>query len=413
MTTVAERVERLRSLPAPAPAVPARVTALVATYNRCPFGAGAGFAENPLVLSVTTLLTADSEVEVVIVDDGSTDATEAVVGRLRSQWPTRIRVVRTSLHRGSAHARNTALSLARTPVVLLLDDDLVLQPGFLQPAIWQLARLRQQDPRTAALTLPYYGRAASPYATAAGDDFGRLDLDDGYFTTNFDRLPPSDQLDELGLLLPVLTTMVSGFCLFAADALTAIGGFPDLSEWRTSYSDHLLVSAELAERGFQVRHAPDPRLGAIHLKFGAVGRYPARAGADWVTRLGYSFDALIASAAIPRLDTGCRIDDEEFAEEMIGLFFACYAARSRTGGRNWACRVHRDYVDQGTSYTPAYTVVPQRADRAAQWRRGLLRGARQAIADRAQLSDQVLDQVRAACADTGEDLAAVLQQEGR
>lgn len=69
--------------------------------------------------------------EVVVVDDGSTDETASVVGALRSSDP-RIRwVQQTEGKRGAPAARNTGLGKSRGEFVLFLDSDDLLLPGCL------------------------------------------------------------------------------------------------------------------------------------------------------------------------------------------------------------------------------------------------------------------------------------------
>jgi len=68
--------------------------------------------------------------EIVIVDDGSTDTyTRQVLARLSRH----LRVVST-LNRGPARARNLGVDLTRTPLVVLLDADDVLDPTYLEKA---------------------------------------------------------------------------------------------------------------------------------------------------------------------------------------------------------------------------------------------------------------------------------------
>lgn len=68
--------------------------------------------------------------EVVVVDDGSTDGTPAFLAAHRP--PFALRVVRVDENRGRAAARNRGLERATGDLVVFLDDDMELVPGFLR-----------------------------------------------------------------------------------------------------------------------------------------------------------------------------------------------------------------------------------------------------------------------------------------
>lgn len=67
--------------------------------------------------------------ELLVIDDGSTDYTTAVLGRYQSELP--IQVMRVS-RAGRAAARNYGLQMARGKRVVFVDDDRIVAPGFLQ-----------------------------------------------------------------------------------------------------------------------------------------------------------------------------------------------------------------------------------------------------------------------------------------
>jgi glycosyltransferase involved in cell wall biosynthesis len=75
--------------------------------------------------------------EIVIVDDGSTDETVRVAGRLAAMQP-HVRLIVHGENRGHAHALRTGIAAARQPWVLLIDADLQFDfgelEGFLVPA---------------------------------------------------------------------------------------------------------------------------------------------------------------------------------------------------------------------------------------------------------------------------------------
>jgi GT2 family glycosyltransferase len=68
--------------------------------------------------------------EVVIVDNGSTDDTPAVLRRIAASWPA-VRSIRLEQNRGPAPARNTGWRATGAPIVAFTDDDCVPQDGWL------------------------------------------------------------------------------------------------------------------------------------------------------------------------------------------------------------------------------------------------------------------------------------------
>ena len=73
----------------------------------------------------------EGEWEVLVADNGSTDgATRALVEEFRELLPG-IRFVDASRRRGPAHARNVAAAAARGESLVFVDDDDVVQPGWL------------------------------------------------------------------------------------------------------------------------------------------------------------------------------------------------------------------------------------------------------------------------------------------
>jgi len=89
----------------------------------------------------TVLVQTHRPIEVIIVDDGSTDRTPEVCDALRSQAPDVIRVVRIE-HGGPGRAREAGRALLGGEFVQYLDSDDLIHPRKFE---WQVALLRSTD----------------------------------------------------------------------------------------------------------------------------------------------------------------------------------------------------------------------------------------------------------------------------
>jgi glycosyltransferase involved in cell wall biosynthesis len=108
------------------------VSALVAAYDAEPFVAEA------LESALAQDWPAD-RLEIIVVDDGSTDGTATVVAGLAARHPGRIRLIRQA-NAGACGATNTALAAARGELIALLDAD----------DAWPAGKLRAQTAVLAA-----------------------------------------------------------------------------------------------------------------------------------------------------------------------------------------------------------------------------------------------------------------------
>jgi len=102
-----------------------RVSVVIPAYNAARWLAAA--VESCLAQSFQDL-------EIIIVDDGSSDATRSLV----AQWSAPIRVVHTE-HRGSSAARNVGTALARGEFIQYLDADDYLLPDKIARQVARLA----------------------------------------------------------------------------------------------------------------------------------------------------------------------------------------------------------------------------------------------------------------------------------
>lgn len=70
----------------------------------------------------------DHEDEVIVVDDGSDDGTEIVLGRIADP---RLRII-SQANQGAGAARNNGAALAKHDLILFIDDDEVPEPGCIE-----------------------------------------------------------------------------------------------------------------------------------------------------------------------------------------------------------------------------------------------------------------------------------------
>ena len=85
----------------------------------------------------------DVPIEIVVVDNGSTDGTAAVLRQFRG----RVRVIRCGRNLGFAEAQNRAIRASSTEWVLTLNPDVLLRPGFVRA----LVEAGQADPEAGAV----------------------------------------------------------------------------------------------------------------------------------------------------------------------------------------------------------------------------------------------------------------------
>ena len=96
------------------------VSVIVACYNSARF-------LRPAIESV--LQQTYRNLELILVDDCSTDDSSAVIAQLQSRWPGRLSVLRHARNSGLSAARNTLMDAAKGRYLWFLDSDDKLLPG--------------------------------------------------------------------------------------------------------------------------------------------------------------------------------------------------------------------------------------------------------------------------------------------
>jgi glycosyltransferase involved in cell wall biosynthesis len=116
-----------------------RVSVIMAAYNE----------ERFLAESVQSVLAQGFEdFELIISDDGSTDATAELARSFAEREPERIRLLRAERNQGKPFALNRALAIRRGELIAWLDGDDVMLAGKLERQV----RALDADPRAAGCT---------------------------------------------------------------------------------------------------------------------------------------------------------------------------------------------------------------------------------------------------------------------
>jgi glycosyltransferase involved in cell wall biosynthesis len=175
------------------------VTVVIPTRNRAPLLEGA--------LS-SALAQEEVDIEVIVVDDGSTDETQAQLARVGD---TRLRLLRHATPEGVARARNAALALAAGEWIAFLDDD----------DDWLPRKLRRQLDAAAA--------AGASFAYGAA-----IVADDG---TGLRQEVPAPRADTIARDI-LARNVIPGGCSNAiarTELVRAVGGFDErlamLADW--------------------------------------------------------------------------------------------------------------------------------------------------------------------------------------
>jgi biofilm PGA synthesis N-glycosyltransferase PgaC len=148
------------------------------------------------------------KLEIVVADDGSTDATRAMAAVIASDEP-RVRVITTE-HGGKAEALNAALATVRTPLVATIDADTLLMPYTLRRAV---ARMLSSPPDTVAVAGSVLVRNSRAGALARVQEWD-------YF------LAIASVKRQQALFQGTLVAQ-GAFSVYRTDAVRRVGGWPN------------------------------------------------------------------------------------------------------------------------------------------------------------------------------------------
>jgi cellulose synthase/poly-beta-1,6-N-acetylglucosamine synthase-like glycosyltransferase/peptidoglycan/xylan/chitin deacetylase (PgdA/CDA1 family) len=245
--SLARRHARQARPPAPGPFLPP-VSVIVPAYNE----------EVGIAAAVASLAANDHpHVEIVVVDDGSTDRTAEIVAALDDE---KVRLIRQA-NSGKPAALNTGIAAARHEIVVLVDGDTIFEPDTIRQLVAPLA-----DDRVGAVS----GN------TKVGNRrglLGRWQHIEYVMGFNLDR-----RMHDLLFCLP---TVPGAAGAFRREALADVGGVS-----ADTLAEDTDLTMALNRAGWRVVYAPDAR---------AWTEAPATLGQLWRQRYRWCYGTLQAA----------------------------------------------------------------------------------------------------------------------
>ncbi len=300
-------------------------------------------------------------VEIIVVNDGSTDDTHAVASRYVARHPERVKLVEQE-NRGVTLARAAGLAVATGEYIVFLDSDDLLEPGMIAACRRTLLRRPDADLLVGnAWAIVGNHRDRMPIDQAIPTPWPAV-LDGNPFGCNFAVVPRADAVRRVGGLAVEGLKTCEDFDLWVrmVRARMTVVTIPDRLGCRrmtpSSLSRDPLLMLDGWLRVFDSCAAPDPRLAAV----GRAVEAPIDRASWTRLRNGAVFNALGLALAS---DHGAATVDAILARLTEGGYDARYGAREFRLGAG-----HARFLARGARKTRA---VPRAAIDAALVRRTL------------------------------------------
>lgn len=181
--------------------------------------------------------------EIIIVDDGSTDDT---VDWLEKVFEHELSWLRRRRNGGFAVACNAGFRVARHPLLLLLNNDVEIETGFIHPLVEHFS-----DPAVFAVTGKIY--ELEDRVLCNGGKVGQFRHGFWSMYANYDvRGEKAQELTQARLLLSV--TAIGGFSMFDRGKLMSLEGFDELMS--PYHWEDVDLSYRGWKRGWEIRYEP-------------------------------------------------------------------------------------------------------------------------------------------------------------
>lgn len=205
--------------------------------------------------------TTGADVEIVVVDDGSTDDTVTWLTRQGDSSDVPLRVIARKTNGGFGAACNDGFSAARHPLVLLLNNDVAVDESAVAPLAAQFART---DPSTPLFAV--HGRVRD-FDTSAEAGTGQL----GGFRRGFIRMHESYVTESPGDWPSMFAS--GGSSMIDRARFLELGGFDPL--FAPFYFEDVELSYRAWKRGLTVQYEPSSEM---RHRFSSTIRRSASAG---------------------------------------------------------------------------------------------------------------------------------------
>jgi GT2 family glycosyltransferase len=254
-------------------------------------------------------------VEVVVVDNASSDGSLEMLRQ--HEW---VKVVRSETNSGFAGGNNLGLKYCSGQYVLLLNNDTIAPPGFLEPLCKYLDQHPQVGIVQGKMVLPRFGNTldvCGSFLTAVGFPYHY-----GYFKPDGPKYQRS---------YPVFSG--KGACLmFRRELIPKIGGFLFDPDFFCYYEE-----SDLCHRtwlaGYEVHFVPSPPIQ--HLMGGTAGdAHSAFVLRHYLRNMAFSLASNLSFAS--RL----RVLPLFFGMLTVGMMGALFTGRLKQSGAHWGALCH-------------------------------------------------------------------------
>ncbi|MBI2629968.1 glycosyltransferase family 2 protein [Candidatus Pacearchaeota archaeon] len=335
---------------------PSEISAIIPTYNRCPFDKKSpDYFYNPLYICVKALLLQKSPLkEIIVVDDCSNDNTKEVVEELKKEaYSTKgieIKYFKNAERKGSSISRNIGAKNAGGKYLFFLDDDCVPTPYLTFISDIVIKHL-EKDKNFAVLVLPVYNRASYPSKAIKIEDLTKTFFKRGTASASFNSIPEEYLLNKniffnnnLKIFLPIKVYQTWGHFIIDRSKYLDVGGFPEFATWPNKAGEEQEFACRLIENAYSLYYLPGTKAASFHGVYGAkLGGF---SGIDWLLKLTNGKFSLAKFSRICESgkSSGNRVNVRDYCYSRIIAVFSIIYKRNMKEAINYAKLSYKEFV---------------------------------------------------------------------